>query len=443
MRYLGPALLEAMHATSIEAASSKNSYDAIVVGAGATGGLAALLLTKAGLKVLVIDAGASRLTLGWAARGFVHRAAARMLRGAGPRILNYILSTYVGRFAMASRQPIQSQCYAWANAPEQFVDDIDCPYTVSPEEPFTWLRSRQLGGRMVIPNHGRQYYRISPEDLDPEDELSPVWPMHYTELVTWYDEVERLLGLSGGVESAPWFPMCNITYPLELTPREEEVRNRIKRKWPNSHTFLGTSAQPMDCLEAAAATGRLSVRSGAIAREIEVDQEGHVRGVVWIDAQNKRELCTSAGLVFLCASALESTRILLLSRTARHPMGIGANSGVLGHYLMDHVRLRGEGLAQLSSNADMQIGRCIYLPRFDARDISGPKTGRGFGVQLYAGPGRKERRTSAWYASGKCFLDPKTESILTGVARMHGASQSLTLAALTANLSATLQSSKL
>ena len=221
---------------------------------------------------------------------------------------------------------------------------------------------------MVIPNHGKQYYRLTPRDLAPDDKLGPVWPFEYAELEPWYEEVERRLDLSGTVEDFPWFPMCKIKHPLELTRAEEELRSRIKSRWPNSRPILGTSAPPMDCLEAAAATRRLSVRTGAIVREIEVDESGHVRGVVWIDEQHKTEIHTSARLVFLCASALESTRILLLSRSPSHPLGLGANSGVLGCYLMDHVRVKGEGVApELESDFAADVVRCIYLPRFDAR----------------------------------------------------------------------------
>ena len=112
MRSLGPALLEAIQATSIEAARSTDGYDAIVVGSGATGGLAALLLTEAGLRVLVLDAGASRPSLKWAARGFAHRAGARILRGAAPRVLNHILSTscWAPRYGVPPANTVSMLC---------------------------------------------------------------------------------------------------------------------------------------------------------------------------------------------------------------------------------------------------------------------------------------------------------------------------------------------
>jgi choline dehydrogenase-like flavoprotein len=286
-------MLETIRTTTIESARSKHRHDAVVIGSGATGGLAASLLAEAGMRVLVLDAGTRESSLTWSIRDFVHRAGYRILGSAAPYVLESILSNFVGQKVIAPRQPIQSQCYAWAMAPSQFVDDFRCPYTSPPESPFTWLRARQLGGRMVIPNHGRQYYRLSPQDIAPRDKLNPDWPLPYAELEPWYNQVERRLGLSGSAEDIPWFPMPFKQYPLDLKPAESELKRRIKSRWPNSRPVLCSSAPPMDCLEAAAATGNLSVRVGAVAREIDVDGSGHVAGVVWIDHKSKTEIRTS------------------------------------------------------------------------------------------------------------------------------------------------------
>ena len=125
--------------------------------------------------------------------------------------------------------------------------------------------------------------------------------------------------------------------------------------------MLGRFAAPLDALETAAQTGRLLIRRGAIARKIEVDGSGRVRGVVWIDHQSRTEQRADAPLVFLCASTLESTRLLLLSRSPRSPDGLGATSGVLGRFLMDHVRLRaGEG-ATIAARAFFR-GGTLHIP---------------------------------------------------------------------------------
>jgi len=367
----GPALTDALHATTLEVARATGRYDAVVVGAGAAGGMAAMLLTEAGLRVLVLDAGAVRSPI----RSFSRR----VVRGLTRRILGDAAVAALGR----RRQAIQMQCYAWPRAPEAFVDDLDCPYITPADRPFVWLRARQLGGRWLIPGHGRQYYRLGPDDIAPPDGLSAPWPLQASELDSWYAAVERRLGLSGRRDDLPWLPDGELKIILEPTPAEAALQHSISARWPSVRGVLGRFAAPFDALEAAARTGRLFIRSGAIARGIEVDGSGGVRGVLWIDQQSRTEQHASAPLVFLCASALESTRLLLLSRSARSPDGLGAGSGVLGRNLMDHVfvRVAGERPAR-STGPALEAGRCLYLPRFDARDWPAPGPGRGFGVQI-------------------------------------------------------------
>jgi choline dehydrogenase-like flavoprotein len=350
-------------------------YDAIVIGAGAAGGLAALSLTEAGLRVLVLDAGEVRSPLRSLSR--------RLTRGLIRRIFGQAALTALDR----RRQRVQSQCYAWPSAPEAFVDDLDCPYVTPPDRLFLWLRARQLGGRMVIPGHGRQYYRLGPDDFAPPDGLSAPWPLRTGELDPWYALVERRLGLAGRRDHVPWLPDCELAIVLEPTPAEAALQRLITARWPGARPVLGRFAASFDSLEAAAKTGRLLIRSGAIAREIETDRSGCVRGVIWIDQRSRSQQHAHAPLVFLCASALESTRLLLLSRSPRSPEGLGATSGALGRYLMDHVHLGAEGTGPaLSSELFPEHGRCLYLPRFEARCSPAPAPARGFGVQLYQWP---------------------------------------------------------
>jgi choline dehydrogenase-like flavoprotein len=148
---------------------------------------------------------------------------------------------------------------------------------------------------------------------------------------------------------------------------------------------LGRYAPPPDTLEGAAATGRLALRQGAIVREIEIER-GRVTGVLWFDQMTGREQRITVPLVFLNAAALESTRILMLSKDSASGHGVGARSGVLGRFLMDHVMLKAEGVGRPlagQSSTPVEDGRCIYLPRFDARESAVPESGRGFGVQVY------------------------------------------------------------
>jgi choline dehydrogenase-like flavoprotein len=382
----GPALAAVLRATTLEVLRAASAYDALVIGAGAAGGLAALLLAEAGLRVLVLDAGSAR----WPICSLLRR----LSRGTIRRLLGPAALEVFDR----RRQPIQSLCYAWRLAPDSFVDDLDCPYLTSPNRPFIWLRSRQLGGRMVVPGHGWQYYRLGPDDLAPADGLSPAWPLRIGELDPWYALVERRLRLAGMCDSLPWLPDSELSYVLEPTPAEAALQRAIAARWPGARPVLGRFAPPFDALEAAAETERLLIRQGAIVREIEVDRSGSVRGVVWLDQRSRTEQRARAPLVFLCASALESTRLLLLSRTPRSPGGLGAAAGVLGCYLMDHVKLDAEGHGPPVLPGPP--GCCLYLPRFDARELSAPGPGRGFGIQLYqsAANGNQSRFGATCYA---------------------------------------------
>jgi choline dehydrogenase-like flavoprotein len=373
---LGPALTAALDATTTEVLRTE-SCDALVVGAGAAGGLAALLLVEAGLRVLVLEAGLRTPTI-----------------------------------PDPARQPIQSRCYAWHHAPEAYVDDLDCPYTTPPDHPFVWVRCRQIGGRLIVPGHGRQYYRLAPDDFAPADGLSPPWPLQAADLDLWYAAVERRLSLAGRNDDVSWLPNSELATVLEPTPDEVALQWAIRARWPAAQPVLGRFAAPPDTLEAAALTRRLLVRSGAIAREIEVDKSGRVSGIVWVDRESHSEHRAQASLVFVCASALESTRLLLLSRSARCPDGLGASSGVLGRNLMDHVWCNGvgDGPPPLQNTTSPDQGRCLYLPRFDARDFRVPFD-RGFGIQLYQSPISPER--SYFIAASFGEMLPRPENRVT------------------------------
>src|SRR5262249_23511983 len=153
------------------------------------------------------------------------------------------------------RQPVQSHCYAWEQAPDAYVDDRDCPYVTPPDRPFIWVRARMLGGRLAVPGHGRQYFRFGPNDFSPPDGLSPAWPLQPNELDPWYALVERRLGLSGMHDGLPWLPDSEITNFLNPTHVEAMLRDRIVARWPDARPILGRYAPPLNALGAAAETG--------------------------------------------------------------------------------------------------------------------------------------------------------------------------------------------
>lgn len=386
------ALSAAIDATTLEAAEASPHYDVIVVGAGAAGGLAAALLCEAGLKTLVLDAGwrppfwqtPLRRTLSLALTTISDPRLMRVLPGGlvwrGEKILRSF-----GKW----RQPVQSGCYAWPTAPELFVDDRENPYETPPDYPFNWVRARGLGGRMAVPTHGRQYMRHGVRDFRPVDGLAPNWPFAPDELAPWYELVERRLQLSGGVENSPWVPDSRLAEFRQPEPFELAMIASLKSRFPGANPMLGRYSPPMAALEAAAATGRLKCRQGAVAARVEIDGAGRACGVSFYD-QRARRLCQArAPRVVLAASTLESTRILLMSQSERSPGGIGARSGALGRFLMDHVsiKVQGQGPGLETSGREIAVGACLYLPRFESRYSGQAGDGRGFGVRIYQSPG--------------------------------------------------------
>lgn len=376
------------HALSAgDAESSWRTFDAIVVGAGAAGGLAASLLCESGVDVLLLDAGHRPPAWRQPLRRLTH---AVVSSAADPRLLKVLSPRFIGRGRTALRlvgrirQPVQTQCFAWERMPGAFVDDRDFPYETPSQRPFTWIRTHGIGGRMIVPGHGRQYYRLGASELTSPDEDCPSWPLEGGELDPWYGLVEQRLALAGAYDGLDTPPDSEITRVLAPTADEARAIETIRARFPRAAIILSRYAAPLDSVEAAAATGRLWCRTGAVAQALTTTAHGAVNGVDWYDLRSQTRRSARAPLVFLCASTLESTRILLQSES------LEGNRGVLGHYLMDHMLMKAEGIGgRLASDVEVEPGRCLYLPRFDLRNGeagAAAKRDRGFGIQLYRTP---------------------------------------------------------
>lgn len=401
----GDKLDDAIRAATLEAVTGR-THDAVVVGGGAAGGLAALLLAEAGLNVLVLDAGWRRTPLEapWS------RATGAMVSAfANPKALRILPPALIwkGRQALkkfgAVRQPVQSTCYAWERLPEAFVDDRTSPYLSEPGSDFSWFRAHTLGGRMVIPGHGRQYFRLARNDFAPASNDRPRWPFAPDALDPWYAEVERRLKLSGRTDGADWQPDSLIANALDLTPAETALHAAIRKQWPGAHAMLGRYAPPMPSLDLAAETGRIMVRRGAMVRRIDVDGAGQTTGVSWHDRATGKLETAKSPLVFLCASSLETTRILMMSE-------LGKQSDALGRNLMDHVMQKAEGVGPglAGEPTSPEDGRCTFLPRFNDRETGKPGLDAGFGVQVYQTSGRPGQ---SWFtAIAFAEMTPRAEN---------------------------------
>ncbi|MEL6567365.1 MAG: GMC family oxidoreductase [Pseudomonadota bacterium] len=396
-----PTLAEAEARTTNDVLETPGKFDAIVVGGGASGGFAARLLCEAGLQTLVLDAGwtppITRAPLRRATSGFVSALAQpAAVRYLPPRVI------YKGRQVLKAlgrmRQPVQTECYAWERDPAAFVDDVDNPYETPEDKPYTWLRTHTPGGRVRVPGHGRQYYRFSEAEFSPSDDLSPKWPFGYEELAPWYARAEAMLALTGGRDGVESVPDSDIANPLTFNAAEAALVEKVQARWSGAQLVAGRYAPPMESLGEASLSGNLWCRRGAVAREILSDQSGRAAGVAWTEPATGAKRDARAPLVFICASPLESTRLLMLSGSSKAPDGVGAGSGVLGRNLMDHVLVKVEGIAgKLAGDGKApEDGRCTFLPRFD-RAIAGDTFGqRGYGIQLYQTPGDADR---SWFTA--------------------------------------------
>jgi choline dehydrogenase-like flavoprotein len=299
--------------------------DAIVVGSGASGGFAAKELTEAGLHVLLLEAGERRTSAELPPVGVSLDRSPEFLTEA------------------AERQSVQLRHSAFARQTRHlFVDDVEHPYTTPDARPFDWIRSLGEGGRTLV--WGGVTLRLT------DTELGAGWPLGYDELSPYYDEVEQFLGV------------CE----KPLTPAEARLAEAVKRRWPErqllgSRGIERSGLTSLDSsLRAARQTGRLRVRSGALVRSIETHPDGRrATGVVFVDRATGREEVARARVIFLCASTIESTRILLCSE-------LGAASPALGHYLMDHPSLSVLGNVPDADATNEPLGGPfgVYMPRF-------------------------------------------------------------------------------
>ena len=389
-----------------------HTFDAIVIGSGMSGGWAAKELTEKGLNTLVLERG----------KDLRHIADYKTALSA-PWQLQWQNK--------ASREMLQQQkkqartgYTVRPSSSHLFVDDEDHPY--EEEKRFDWMRGYHTGGRSLM--WGRQSYRLSPMDLEAnaKEGISIPWPIKYDELAPWYDYVEKFAGISGSKEGLAQLPDSVFQPPMDLTPPELDLKAAIEKKWDKRTLIIGrvanlTAPTPeqlalgrASCqyrslcrrgcpfgayfssqaatLKAAANTGKMTLRSHSIVHSIIYDDKAEKAiGVRLIDEVTMETIDYFAKVIFLNASTVASTAILMNSKSTRFPNGMD-ESGSLGRYLMDH-HLGAGASGVLDTHQDkIHYGRRptgFYIPRF--RNFGEKPKGdyiRGFG---YQGSGMRQK----------------------------------------------------
>jgi choline dehydrogenase-like flavoprotein len=377
-------------------------YDALIIGSGITGGWAAKELTEKGLNVLILEAGRSIVP----ENDYVEHVPIWELKFRG----------WDQRVERQRTQPIQRECYYACDefSHQFFVSDLENPYTTEKDKPFTWVRGRQVGGKSLT--WGRQSYRWSDLDFEANlrDGIAVDWPIRYQDIAPWYDYVEEFAGISGQNEGLPQLPDGHFLPPMEMTCVEQDFRAALASHYDDRIMTIGRSAvltrthkgraachycgvchrgcitksyfsSLSSTLPAAQKTGRLTIRPYSVVHSLIFDPDTRtVTGARVIDSQTKSPVEFKGRIIFLCASTLESTRILLNSATPEFPNGLANSSGELGHNLMDHHMGAGATGSMPGHEDKVPFGNRpngIYVPRFRNVKTKQKDFLRGYGYQ--------------------------------------------------------------
>jgi choline dehydrogenase-like flavoprotein len=365
----------------------ENTFDAIVIGSGISGGWAAKELCEKGLKTLVLERG----------RNVEHKKDYPTMTSAPWEM------PHRNQIPLADKleNPVVNKCYAYKeDTAHFFVKDTEHPYIQ--EKPFDWVRGYQVGGKSLI--WARQTQRWSKYDFEGpgRDGFAVDWPIRYDDIDPWYSYVERFVGISGNKDGVETLPDGEFLPPWEMNCVEKEIRDRIVAEFKDRHVMIGRCAhltKPQEqhlkqgrgqcmarnqcyrgcpfgayfssnsaTLPAAAATGNLTLRPDSVVHSIIYDDQlEKVTGVRVVDRNTKEVVEYFAKVIFLNAAALNSNLILLNSKSARFPNGLGNDNGLLGKYVAFH-NYRGNISASYEGHEDsFYFGRrptAVMMPNF-------------------------------------------------------------------------------
>ncbi|SFU69008.1 Choline dehydrogenase [Pustulibacterium marinum] len=384
----------------------QESYDAIVVGTGISGGWAAKELCEKGLKTLVLERG-------------------RMIKHIEDYTTAHMDPWDFPNGGKPTREEVKRQekqnrtGYTVSKEHNHFfVDDIDHPYNETKR--FDWIRGYHVGGRSLM--WGRQSYRLGDLDFEAnaKEGIGVDWPIRYKDLKPWYDYVEQHIGVSGENHGLRSIPDGIFLKPMELNCVENHLKDKIADNYSDGRMltigrtahltegnkpgagrsncqyrnrcmrgcpFGGYFSSQSSTLPMAEATGNMTLRPNSVVYEVMYDADSkRATGVKVIDAETKETYEFKAKVIFLCASAVASASILMQSKSDRFPNGMGNDSGELGHNIMDHHFKAGafgtyDGYADKYYTGRRPNG--LYIPRF--RNMGGdtdmPDFVRGYGYQ--------------------------------------------------------------
>ena len=397
-------------------------YDAIIVGSGAAGGMAAHVLTLHGMNVLLLEAGA-KLNIEQELRSmewpYEHPRRGQM----PPRYHSLTFNEYTIRHPpYGPGFEAYEKLYSYmGNDGKDYVKNIlveerEHPFTGTP---YAWVRARCLGGKTNI--WGRLSLRLSDFDFKAQqrDGYGEDWPISYADVAPYYDKVDQYLGITGVRENLPYLPDSLYQRAFKLNCAELKLKKGIQRmgrvltqyragvttdglkhnKYRSRCFGRGACARKGGCdihaafdsttglILPAMDTGRLTLRTNAVVREVTVDPKtGKAGGVHFVDRLTNKDYTVKAKVIVLGASTLESARILLLSKSPLHPAGLGNSSGHLGHNFCEHIMgpgITGQMTDLVGKPATLDDGRPggFYVPRFRNLTKRHPKFIRAYGFE--------------------------------------------------------------